>query len=490
MAADGSSTAITDLTQDSLVHCATYLNRRDISNLASTCKYLNRVAYSDSIWQRLSRELWPSHIPLSFPNTMSVREAYLARHTALRQLKFIDPLVSHFYTEAKPFDHLLLDRNHILFSQGSLVRLVKIDSFLSGRDGLVTLSDHRARISCMRLFPLSDTSFFRNETQRDDNVLVTASCDHSIRLWWKGSCQRCFRGHNAPVTVLSDKLLGDNNSGKILASGGLDGTVRLWSLSSSGKRGQHALKATLYGHEKPIVFMSTAGHKNSILVSLSRDSKVRVWDTTASSATRSTSCVGETKVVGSPVGMKCQGPIVYIAAGTSVVAIDLRTMQRAFTAETHLSKLCSFDIVASKHLLCTGGIDRAMIWDIRRSSETPKTQPIAELDGHYGPITQLHMDPYKVVTGTSTDLFVKVWDSATGVPTNSLICSTSSGNHGCCAMAVDGCRIVTGVCEEEQGLLTYWDFGNATCPVSSRLGESDSKFWGPLSSIDSDESDY
>lgn len=45
----------------------------------------------------------------------------------------------------------------------------------------------------------------------------------------------------------------------MLASAGEDGTVRLWSLASSGKRGQHALKATLYRHEKPVTLMSVAG---------------------------------------------------------------------------------------------------------------------------------------------------------------------------------------------------------------------------------------
>lgn len=96
-----------------------------------------------------------------------------------------------------------------------------------------------------------------------------------ITLQLQGCCQRCFRGHTGPVTVLSDKLLGDENV-KVFASGGEDSTVRLWSLKvkSAGKRGQHALKATLYGHEKPIAFMSVTGHNASLLVSMSKDSKV------------------------------------------------------------------------------------------------------------------------------------------------------------------------------------------------------------------------
>lgn len=49
-------------------------------------------------------------------------------------------------------------------------------------------------------------------------------------------------------------------SGKVFASGGDDGTVRLWSLNLNGKRGQHALRATLYGHGKPLVLMSVAGY--------------------------------------------------------------------------------------------------------------------------------------------------------------------------------------------------------------------------------------
>lgn len=44
-------TMITDLNEDSLSHCATYLTLQDLSNLAMTCKSLKRAAYSDSIWE-------------------------------------------------------------------------------------------------------------------------------------------------------------------------------------------------------------------------------------------------------------------------------------------------------------------------------------------------------------------------------------------------------------------------------------------------------
>ena len=90
----------------------------------------------------------------------------------------------------------------------------------------------------------------------------------------QGSCQRCFKGHNGPVSTLSDKLLGYENS-KVLASGGEDGTVRLWSLSSNGKRGQHTPKATLYGHLKPVKLMTVAEYVSLSLYCSYMEIKIR-----------------------------------------------------------------------------------------------------------------------------------------------------------------------------------------------------------------------
>ncbi|KAK2966929.1 hypothetical protein RJ640_002114 [Escallonia rubra] len=490
--ADRGCKSITDLDMDSMAQCASYLNLQDLSNMAMSCKYLNSVAYSDPVWHRLFRERWPQEIVSGIAQMSGAREAYLARRTALHQFKFVDPLLADFLTDAKPHDHLLLDRD-IIFSQGPLIRIVKIASFRGGQEPLATpiLTGHNARITCMRLFSLNETPLFRSKTQRNGNVLVTSSCDHSIRIWSKGCCQRCFRGHNGPVTTLSDKLLG-NGTEKSFASGGEDGTVRLWSLSSSGKRGQHALKATLKGHEKPVVLLSVAGHKASLLVSMSKDSKVRVWDTTASSSSRSSCCVGMTSVGGAPVGMKCHESLLYIAAGPSVAAVDLRTMRRAFNTGIHQSNVYSFQVMPSKSLVCTGGIGRAMLWDVRRSSDTLATKPVTDLDGNTGPVTLLHMDSHKITSGGPQDSNIHVWETDTGTKINCLTCSSPGdlhGSPGCSAMAVDGCRIVTASSDDQWGVLRFRDFNSATCPVSADEREPASKFWGTGSYSDSDDSD-
>ena len=51
-----------------------------------------------------------------------------------------------------------------------------------------------------------------------------------------------------------------------------------------------------------------------------------------------------------------------------------------------------------------------MLWDVRRNQESLKPEPIAELDGHCGQVTLLHMDPYKIVTGGPDNAYVNVWE--------------------------------------------------------------------------------
>lgn len=121
----------------------------------------------------------------------------------------------------------------------------------------------------------------------------------------------------------------------------------------------------------------------------------------------------------------------------------------------------------------------------------PKPELVAALDGHTGPVTQLHMDPYKIVTRGPEDSHINIWETDTGMQTNSFLCCSTEEEDiqsGCSAMSVDGCRIVTACCEEH-GYLQFRDFSNAACPILKHEDENNSKFWGPQSYSDSDCSD-
>ena len=65
----------------------------------------------------MCREHWQQEIPTTNSQTSGVREAYLARRTAVHQFKFIDPFGIDIFTDAKPIDHILLDKDNIIFSQ-------------------------------------------------------------------------------------------------------------------------------------------------------------------------------------------------------------------------------------------------------------------------------------------------------------------------------------------------------------------------------------
>ncbi|ONM29074.1 F-box family protein [Zea mays] len=356
-----------------------------------------------------------------------------------------------------------------------------------------------------RLFPLIDTPLFRSDTQKNEKALVTSSTDRTIRLCWKGY-SRCYKGHSAPVTALADRLLMDGES-KLLASGGEDCTIRLWSMSTRAKN--HPLIATFHGHEKALSFLSVAWyalsnylneahytvtmHKSSLLVSCSKDSKVKVWDTVSPSS-GSSSCVGSAHLNsnGPPIAMKCHESLCYIAAGAEVTAIDLRTMKKASVLALQNHRILSCEMMPSEWLICTGTKDRALLWDIRKAQELPNT--VAEMQSS-GPVTLLHLDQYKVVTGVPSDGQVHVWETRTGHSLNTLGCGEPSRlgvRSRVSAMAVDGCRIAMAGSSPEGCMLHYRDFATASAPVVSLPGKEKevSRFWRPQEFDDSEEEEY
>ncbi|KAL6626889.1 hypothetical protein ACP70R_030615 [Stipagrostis hirtigluma subsp. patula] len=474
---------LADLDGDVLAHCAGYLGARDVASLAMACRPLRAAAYCDAVWYRLFRDQWPfQKVPRG---ALGLREQYIRRHTEVHKMKFDDPASAIYYlnpTETAP-SHLMLDSNCIWLCQGPVTR--KLSVGWPEPEMVETQRSHGARITCMRLVPLIDTPLFRSDTQANEKALITSSTDRTIRLCWKGH-SRCYKGHSGPVTALADKLL-DDGEFKVLASGGEDCTIRLWCMSTKAKN--RALISTFHGHEKTLSFLSVAWHKSSLLVSSSKDSKVRVWDTMAPPSSGSSSCVGSTHLnsSGSPIAMKCYESLCYIAAGSEVTAIDLRTMKKASVLALPNRRILSCEMLPSEWLICTGTKDKALLWDIRKSQEP--SNAVVELHSD-GLVTFLHLDPYKVVTGVPADGQVHVWETRTGDLLNTLSCGEpvkSAGRGTVSAMAVDGCRIAMAGSSADGSFLHYRDFLKSSVLVSLP-GKEVSRFWRPQQ-LDDDEDD-
>ncbi|KAF4390736.1 hypothetical protein G4B88_015626 [Cannabis sativa] len=326
-----SETTITDVNVDSLSQCATFLNLQEVSNMAMTCNLFKKVAYSDPIRHRLYREHWHREIPAAVSQKLGARDAYLARHKSVNQFEFSDPIGFDTFTASKPVDHLIIDNNTITFAHGPWLRITNINTPFLTKGSTVMLNGHTERITCMRLFSANETPLFQRESQSSDD-------DEKVVMLVLGSCYKTFRGHSGTVSALSDELLGDG-VGNILASGGEDGTVRLWSLEAGVKSGQHALKATLCGHDKTVKLMSLAKYKQIISFGdcVQRFKGIPL----CINGCKFIKLCGMTSVPGMPVNMKCHETMLLIASGTSVTnqwkSHRLSWLETAWSCETTIT---------------------------------------------------------------------------------------------------------------------------------------------------------
>lgn len=129
-------------------------------------------------------------------------------------------------------------------------------------------------------------------------VLITASDDHTLKLWnlqktvpAKKSASLdveplyTFRGHNGPVLCLAMSTTGEQ-----CYSGGLDNVVNVWQLPNSNidpydNYDAEVLRASLEGHTDAIWGLAV-NHTKGNLLSCSADGTVKLWSPTAAATTQ------------------------------------------------------------------------------------------------------------------------------------------------------------------------------------------------------------
>jgi len=270
-------------------------------------------------------------------------------------------------------DEALLAYNNVVFSpDGSVLAGAGVDGKLhlwdtsTGKplDGDSQMKHETSHVTDHKLHPITSLAF-----NPDGSLLVSGDDDGKIHIWnWRTrSVIKELRGHNSiDFNDISSKavtsLAFTQNPG-VLASGGMDGAVRLWSIPSFRALGKPLRNAS---EVDPIVSLAT-NEEGNMLIAASFDS-IMIWD------------VAKQTRIGEPI------------------QIDLLGMVRAMALSP-----------TGKVIVIATGSGALQFWDL--SKRLPLGQPVS---AHTGAINGLAFnEDGNTLATVGADGNVKMWNVAT-----------------------------------------------------------------------------
>jgi WD40 repeat protein len=327
----------------------------------------------------------------------------------------------------------------------------------------------------------------------DGKLIVTASVDHTARVWdaATGQLRTTLTGHTGPVNDA-----GFSPEGKRIVTASDDGTARVWdavtgqlratltgpavevrkaAFSPEGKRvlttsadnsarvwdaETGLLRATLSGHTR-VVYDAVFSPDGKRIVTASDDGTARVWDA-ATGALLST-LAGHAKVVDkaafSPDGRR----IVTASWDQTARVWNAETGQLLATLAGHSGALYDAAFSPDGKRIVTASADHtAQVWE----AETGQLLPT--LIGHTGPVNEAAFSPNgKFIVTASEDATARVWEADSG-----LLLATLSGGVGVvfdATFSPQGDRIVT---TGNDGMARVWDadIGHPLAILSGQAG--------------------
>jgi len=271
----------------------------------------------------------------------------------------------------------------------------------------------------------------------DGKTLASGSLDATVRLWnvVKNKEKKIITGHQGGVFSVSF-----SPDGKTLATGSLDKTARLWDaetyveksvIPSSGLVGFGVVfssdgKALAVRSEVGVFLWditmrrgkSRFGHKAGVsgirfspdgkmLVSLSRDKKIHIWDVLSGK---------ENKMLFRHSGMHCialspNGDLLAYGSGKVIHLRNIVTGKENIVITGHEGKVLSVVFSPNGELLASASSDKSVrLWEVSTGKQ------LALLDGHHDDVNSIAFSPNgKILASGSSDKTIRLWDVLSGL---------------------------------------------------------------------------
>jgi WD40 repeat protein len=227
----------------------------------------------------------------------------------------------------------------------------------------------------------------------DAKILATGGTDNLVKLWSvpEGKLLATLDGHMGPITSLAF-----TTGGKLLASGSEDRTVRLWSIPD-GK-----LESILEGHTARIsaLGVSTDG---KFLASASGDHSILLWSLPQGIQTGVLE--GHSNAVRALVITPDSSLLASAGDDNSVRLWSVPEQKCVATMEGHKDTVWALALNPSGNLLCSGSQDKTIkIWIL------PEGGLSATLSGHNAAVRELAFSPDgAILASAGEDKTVKLW---------------------------------------------------------------------------------